>query len=217
VRGPDRASSPGPKSAGRPDDEPGMARFLTLVLVIGAIYFAANRVDIFGGGPRIDGDQVVVESRDLEFHFQSRGPVADSYMVFGGTVVPGPNGLGDVVASTLSMDHARSISRSYPDFHLCKSPGAAQAKRFTKSTTFFAADRRARSALKQAVALHDERVRSGGERTCLSVEGVGLRAESILVSQDGSDITQQFRRFLDSSRLVLAQSAQVVDCSALLR
>jgi hypothetical protein len=194
-----------------------MARLVTLLLVIGAIYFAANRIDIFGSGPRIDGNRVTVETADLELHFQSRGSVANSYMVFGGTVVPGPNGLGDVAISTLPMDRARSISRSYPDFHRCKSPGAAQAKRFMESTTFFAADRSTRSALEQAIALHDERVRSGGERTCVSVNGVDLRTESIRVRQDGSDITQQFSRILDRSRLVLAKSADVVDCRTMLR
>lgn len=194
-----------------------MGRILVLLLVAGAIYLAVNRIDVFRSGPRIDGSHVTVESGDLELHFRSRGPVADSYMVFGGGTVPGRNRVGDVVVATLSMDYAREIHRSYPDFDQCSSRGAARAKRLTESTTFFAADSRARSALKEAVALHDQRVRSAGERTCLSVKGLGLQTESIRISSDGSDITEQFRPILDRSQLVLARSAEVVDCSALLR
>ncbi len=65
--------------------------------------------------------------------------------------------------------------------------------------------------------LNEERVRSGGERTCLTVSGSELSLDAVRLKQNSEDITSELRPKLARTRMVLAESAEIVDCQPLLR
>ena len=138
-------------------------------------------------------------------------------MIFGGTNADMRNNVSDALLSTLAMRHASLIHQRYPDFHLCKSPGAAQAKRYIEASNFIGTTRRARRAVRKAVDVHAERIRGGGERTCISIAGAALSFDSVSLKEDGRDVTGDFGNALRMNPYYLAEEAELVDCAALLR
>ncbi len=194
-----------------------MVRLLVIAGVLFLAYWATGIVVGQTGVPRVEGGTVHLDTDDLEVRFATLGPVSESYMLFGGNNEQPRNSLTHATMATLEISHARLIHERYPDFHMCKSPGAAKAKRLIETVSFLAAGRRARNALVEAVDLNEERVRSGGERTCLTVSGSELSLDAVRLKQNSEDITSELRPKLARTRMVLAESAEIVDCQPLLR
>ena len=194
-----------------------MRALVILALLVAVGYALVNEVSLGSAAVRIDGSHVVVDTGQLEVRFTRAGSLSDSFMVFGGNAERHANSFTDATLATLAMRHAQLIHQSYPDFHRCKSPGAAQAQRLTETSNFVGANRGARRALVKAVGLHDERVGQGGERTCVSVNGEQLRFDSVRAKQDGSDLTQQLGRAFAGASFYLAESVEIPDCQTLLR
>jgi hypothetical protein len=170
-----------------------------------------------GGGVRLENGYVIVATKDLEARFSRGAPVSTSYMVFGGLNDRHPNALQDAHLATLEMRHAQLIHATYPDFHRCSSPGAAQAKRYVEDFSVIGAGGSEARALRRVVDLHGERVASGGERTCVSLEGAELQLESVVLRADGRDVTQEVAGAFQSTRFVLADQVKIPDCQSLLR
>ena len=190
-----------------------------MLLAFGAAgYLLVNEVALRGGGARIDGSRVVVETADLEATFTKTLPLEESYMVFGGNADRHPNLLTDAFLAGLPMRDARMIYHDYPDFHMCKSPGAKQAQRLVQDLSFVAVDRAARKGLSKAIDLHEERLGGGpeAERTCVTVRGSLLEFNSVKVRENGHDLTAEFGPRLAQSSFALAESVEIADCPSLL-
>jgi hypothetical protein len=199
-----------------------MGRLLLLVLAAGAAWVLVNHVglsslDPRGAGARVEGGQLVRDAGDFEARFSMVGSLDDAYMLFGGQMTHQRNSLTHAVVAGLAIDHARLISASYPDFHLCKSPGAPQAQRYTEDLSLVAADRAARNTLEEALELFQSRLRGGGDRTCIRVIGAPLVLDSVRLAQHDEDITQEVAPAFDRSNFVLAKGVVIEDCAALLR
>jgi hypothetical protein len=197
-----------------------MGRFLFFVLLVGTGWFLLNvigvSIDPRGVGTRIEGRNVILAADQLEARYSMVGSLHESYMLFGGDVQQRRNSVTHATAAGLPILNARAISAVHPDFHMCKSPGAKQAMAYTKTLSFVAADRAALNTLVDAVELFKERLRSGGERTCISVTGAPLALKSIVVVENGADITREVAGAINQAHLVLAQSVQIQDCQSLL-
>jgi hypothetical protein len=193
-----------------------MGKLVLFAAALGAIYFMVNYIGFLGPGPREDGQHVIVETEDLEFRFVKGASIVTSYMVFGGSLASGNNSFSDVGMATLDERSVRAYAVRYADFFECSSPAAAQAKQQVESLTFIASNDSARSALREAISLHEERVRNDAERTCIAVRGIELQPGSVHSTANGSDMTSQLGGALRRSKLVLARSASVIDCHTLL-
>jgi hypothetical protein len=194
-----------------------MGRLVVFLLLIAAGYLLINRLDPSTPGLSEDGGQLVVETAQLEARFSRIGSLSDSFMVFGGNNQQMTNSLTHVTLSGLPIRHARLIGQTYPDFHLCKSPGAAQAQRLTESTSFIGANRGARRTLIEAIDVHGERVRSGGDRTCVTISGHQLTLDSVHLKHDGRDITRDVAPTFGGTRFAVAEEVELADCASLLR
>ncbi len=198
-----------------------MGRVLFFILLVGTGWFLLNvigvSIDPRGVGTKIEGREIVRDAGQLEASFRVAGSLHESYMLFGGDAKQRRNSITHATAAGLPIRNARAIASVYPDFHMCKSPGAKQAMQHTQTLSFIAADRSALNTLADAVELFEERLGSGGERTCISVSGASLALQSVRVEENGADITRDVAPALDQSRLVLAQSVQIQDCQSLLR
>ena len=189
-----------------------------MLLAFGAAgYLLVGEIVMGGGGPRIEGSLVIVETADLEATFIRMEPVDEVYMVFGGNAQHHSNLLTDAFVAGLPVRDARMISYDYPDFHLCKSPGAKLAQRQTQDLSFVAADRTAKKRLRQTIDLHAERLGADGERTCVAVRGARIALESVKHRDSGHDLTAEFRTHLAQSSFILAESVEIADCEPLLR
>jgi hypothetical protein len=194
-----------------------MRNLVIIALVVAVGYALVNEVSLGSAAVRIDGSHVLVDTGELEVRFYRAGPISDSFMVFGGTAERHENSFTDATMATLAMRHAQLIHQRYPDFHRCKSPGAAQAQRLTETSNFVGANPAVRRALVKAVGLHDERVGQGGERTCVSVNGEQLTFDSVRAKRDGSDLTQQLAGAFAGGSFYLAESVEIPECQTLLR
>ncbi len=205
-----------------------MGRFVfVFALLVGAAMLAANGVsisslsslDLRGVGTRIEGRRVVLESGQLEAHFSKAGSIEESYMLFGGDLQEHRNSIMHATIAGLATQHARFIAARHPDFYMCKSPGAKPAQQLTETMALVAGDRAALSALDEAATLFHERVRAGGERTCIHLRGAPLVLESVRI-EDGEvsqDISHEVVPKFVAMNFVLAESVELEDCKTLLR
>ena len=198
-----------------------MGRILFFILLVGTGWFLLNvigvSIDPRGVGTKIQGREVIRDADQLEVRFSMVGSLQESYMLFGGDTQTRRNSITHVTAAGLPIRNARSIASVYPDFHMCKSPGAKQAMQHTQNLSFVAADRAALNALIEAVELFEERIGTDAERTCISVTGAPISFESVTVVENGADLTRDVAPALNQTKLVLAQSVQIENCQSLLR
>ncbi len=194
-----------------------MGRFLIFILALGGGYLLIDKVGVSPfGGPQVNGREVVVETKQLRVHFTKVGSFSDSFMVFGGHNQRMTNRVDDASMATLAMRHAELISLTYPDFHRCASPGAAQAQQLTETSNFIGASRAAKRALVKAVDLHGERVRSSGDRTCISVSGSQLVFDSLELKETGQDLTAEMGSPFEQGSYYLAERVELPSCEDLL-
>ncbi len=197
-----------------------MGRFFFFILLVGTGWFVLNvigvSIDPRGVGTRIERRNIILDADQLEARYSVVGSLHESYMLFGGDAQQRRNSITQATAAGLPILNARAISAVHPDFLMCKSPGAKQAMKHTKTLSFVAADRAALNTLTDAVDLFKERLQSGGERTCISVIGAPLSLESVVVVENGADITRDIAGAINQTKLVLAQSVQIQDCQSLL-
>jgi hypothetical protein len=198
-----------------------MGRIFFFILLVVTGWFLLNvigvSIDPRGVGTQVQGREVIRDANQLEARFRVVGSLHESYMLFGGDAQQRRNSITHVTAAGLPIRNARSIASTYPDFHMCKSPGAKQAMQHTQTLSFVAADRAALNTLIDAVDLFEERLAAGGDRTCISVSGAPISLESVHIVQNGADITRDVAPSLNQTKLVLAQSVQIQDCQSLLR
>lgn len=195
--------------------------FFTLCLA-GAWLFMTNRISIASLDPRsvgtvVEGRRVTRTADQVEAEFYRLGGVSETYMLFGGDAQQRRNQIYHAHLAGLPLPDARALASRYPDFHLCASPGAAEAKRRVTSMNFLAADRASRATLVRAHALFQERLRAGGERTCLRIRGAELALEDArILDAPEVDFPHEARAALARSPTVLVEEAAIEDCAALL-
>jgi hypothetical protein len=191
-------------------------RLLMFALLIGAAYLLVGETWIAGSAARVDGNSVEVETDDFRVEFSRGNSLSDSFMIFGGNQQNLTNRIDHVHLAGLPIRHARSIRSQYPDFHMCKSPGAKQAQSLTEDFSFVAATSSVKQTLMDVVDHHADNLRADGERTCVRVRGARLSLESIHLKENGMDITSDVRPTMASTRFFLAEEAELADCQVLL-
>jgi len=188
---------------------------LCLIVLFGVGYVVVER----GGssGASFSGGDLVLDREDLEARFRLQGTVSESYMIFGGGRDDRHrNSFANVTYATLGLREAAAIHARYPDFHRCASPGSHEAKRLIQTTSLVAADRATARTLGDALDLHEQRVGSGGDRTCVTVRGSRIELSSVKVKENGEDITSQVVPRFRQASFRYIESAEIADCHALL-
>lgn len=124
--------------------------------------------------------QVLVADADYKATFTVEDPAEETYMLFGGNV--GDSTVAHAWLAGLDLATARRIGKKYPDFHMCKSPGALDAIRALRDVQVVA-DRRTLAKVGAAVKEHEARLGKGAERLCATVRGQRLALESIEIGK----------------------------------
>jgi hypothetical protein len=194
---------------------------LRLLLFVALMALLAPLVMNWTGGgnplaPAVVGTEVVIQTDDLEVRFDRYSPVSESYMLFGGSHGEMSNAVSNVVIAGLALRHARFIAERYPKFHMCSSPGAAQAKQLIEHMALVAADGSTRGTLAKALAHHDDAVASGGERTCLRFRGEQISLRSARHRDGGLDLTRQLVQGYRGTDFYYVSSAEIIPCQTML-
>lgn len=193
--------------------------FLALLVILAPLLIEGVSLDALRGNPldpTLDGSQLVVQTEDLEARFDRVGTFDESYMLFGGSDGEMKNSFGNVFVSGLAVRHAALIAQRYPDFYMCKSPGAAQAQRLVEDMAWIASDGSTRGTLRKALALYQKSLRSGGEQTCLAVSGERLMLGSVKHRDQGFDLTHEVGSGLRGTDFYLVTEAELAHCKSLL-
>jgi hypothetical protein len=207
-----------------------MGRFiLTFLLLVGAALVSVNGIgflaeiplslDLGGVGTQVEGRSVVRRADRVEARFTKIGSLEESYMLFGGDASQRANQINHASFAGLPTHDARAIASRYPDFYMCKSPGAKWAQDRTEAMSIIAGNREAVRTLERALALFNERLQAGGERTCVRVKGAPLSLDSVELDlgEQREDVTAKFQQMAAQTSFVLAESVEIEDCQTLLR
>jgi len=183
---------------------------IVFLLAVGlAVWVGFN----FLGGPSgpdlsIDGDDVLLATGDLDVRFAKGKSFEETYMVFGGGELDHRNAVANVTIAGLSLRHAKSISRRYPDFHRCASPGASFAKEKVVQLDMVPADGETWEILSTTLEEFDDSIKNDGDRVCVQVSGSKMTLSSAEVREMNEDVTDTFRM----SKFYLVDSASRVNC-----
>lgn len=176
----------------------------------GLIFASVLAVACSGGTTEVQvaGDEVSMKTDDLDVRFTKTTRLDQTFMLFGGGSLDHGNALSNVTYAALSLDRARPIHRRYPDFHRCKSGGAAMAQQAVEQLDLVPADDPTWSTLRSALDRFEHNLRDGGDRVCVRLTGSGLRLEAAEVREVGEDVSSRMPR----QNFFLVTSAHEVDC-----
>jgi hypothetical protein len=147
-----------------------------------------------GPAPEVNRSEIALHAGQLDVRFARGQKFAQTYMLFGGTATSHPNAISRVTLAGLPDYAARYIYQQYPDFHMCKSPGAPMAQNETRQIDIVPANSGIERRLKEALSMFDKNLREGGERVCVTLEGEMITLRSAVITEIGEDITGEFTR-----------------------
>lgn len=154
---------------------------------------------------------------DFEIHLTQAGRLFDTFMIFGGHLDRKlHNSFSDYSLGALEIGEASLIQRDYPDFHLCKSSGASLAQGKIRSLSLIAENQEIADILEDSIALHDERLTAGSERTCIELRGYQVEPTTILLKENSMDISQDIIPSLRNMDLYLIDGAEIRDCQTVI-
>jgi hypothetical protein len=185
-----------------------------LALRIGRLYARGRRsVSTLLGGPSdpdvtISENEVQLATLHLDARFSQKRPLNGTYMLFGGGQLDHPDAVSSISLAGLHADDVRRIAARYPDFYMCKSPGASLAKKAVVDLDLIPADGRTQKALWATLDRFNENIQSGGDRVCVSIRGQELDLESVEIREAKEPITEHYR----NNNFFLVTSASMVDC-----
>jgi hypothetical protein len=164
----------------------------------------------------VSGNSVMVDAGDFTAELSVTGDYKNTYMLFGGEYFKNKNLVNPIVLSGLEIDDAKSIYSRYPDFHLCKSPGAPLAQPKVKPLYLIPADESVFKELMNSIKSHEKNFASGEERICVVLSGKALT----LLSDEfpGTDSTKDIKKTyrVSPGQYYLINSAKIVQCKDLL-
>jgi hypothetical protein len=189
-----------------------MGRIIFLLTLLALAVYAY--LGLQGGAAVAVTDSAVIrDTGDLRIQFDRRAGFSGTFMIFGGHIDRAlPNSFTDTTVAGLDVEDARVLYRRYPDFHLCRSPGARVAQSRVQTLSLIARDRSVSDVIEQALALHMDRIEGGGERTCISLEGEDLALASVTLAQTGDDISHDVVPRFGHTDFYFAEYADIVDC-----
>ena len=191
-----------------------MKRVLALLAVVGAVWFGIHMASSPKGPDlTIGADEVLLATGDLDVRFTKGKSFEGTYMVFGGGNLDHRNALANVSLAGLSVRHAKTIHRQYPDFHRCASPGASLAKDKVVSLDIVPADGETLGLLRSTLEDFDDSIQSGGDRVCVELHGTRLKLASVEVREVGEDVTDT----VQMTKFYLVDSVSRVDCREAMR
>ena len=190
-----------------------MKKLLVLVVVVVVSWFGINQfLSSKGSDLTINGDEVLLATGDLDVRFSKGKPFEDTYMLFGGGHIEHRNAIANVSLAGLSVRHAKSISRRYPDFYRCASPGAALAKDRIVDLNMVPANGEMLDFLKSSLEEFNDNINNGGDRVCVQLSGSRLTLTSVEVREVGENVTDTIKM----SDFYLVDSASRIECQQVL-
>lgn len=192
-----------------------MRILLLVAFLLTSLALYHNRVIANPIGVSEEGRQVVVQSNGVETRFTKLGPASGTFMLFGG--IGQDTVWANADMSVIDGPQVEWLSRTWPDFYMCKSPGAKQAMELTHQLSLVAASGSVRNTLQGSVHRFEENLRGNGERVCVALSGQRLAVSSSTILANGTNFLQQIKMQGDPPSFMYVESAEIVDCQTITR
>jgi hypothetical protein len=193
-----------------------MRSLIVLGLVVFGIFIYLQQRD-HGGSVELNAGDMIKHTDDLDVRFIQQETLVDSFMIFGGHVDRRlTNSFSDYSLGALEIGEAALIRQKYPDFHLCKSPGAKLAQQKIQNLALIMETPQVAEVVEDSIALHSERLQQGGERTCLELRGHALEPAGVILRESNEDISADILPKLRNMHYYLIDGAEIRDCLSLL-
>jgi hypothetical protein len=177
---------------------------VVLIAVAGALWYW--RAQWLPGSVSVSGASVKTVLDGIDLTFQKTESFDREYVVFGGGAAEG-NSVYKILLAGLPSDRAQEIARRYPDYYMCASPGADEAKEAIVDLLILPSNNGVLSVLKNAVDTSIKNAEAGsGERVGVRLTGANITLVSAKDRKDGEDFTSK----LGGQNYVFVDSAQVV-------
>ena len=137
------------------------------------------------------GEEVIVSLKNFDIHFERSGDFSETYMVFGGSDLSQEDMIEKISIYGIPMDKAISIYERYPDFHKCKSPGAAVAQNALVDLHIIPADSGVLNILKNMISQYEKNLKNDGNRVSVKLEGEVLKMTRGIMRKVNGDVTDQ--------------------------
>jgi hypothetical protein len=165
----------------------------------------------------LSAGDMIRHTDDFDVRFTQQETLADAFMIFGGHVDRKlSNSFSDYSLGALQIGDAAQIRQKYPDFHLCKSPGAKLAQNKIRTLALIMENPQVAEVVETSIELHSERVRQGRERTCLALRGRALQPAAVTLRENDRDISSDILPKLGRLQYYLIDGAELRDCLSLL-
>ena len=158
----------------------------------------------------LSDDEVIVSTKNNDVHFERVEGFTDTYMVFGGSDNSQTDIINKIWISGIPIDKAISIYERYPDFHECKSLGAASAQNALLDFRIIPADSEVLNILKNAISQYERNFRNDGDRIFVKLEGEVLKMTSIINRKWNADVMDQFPAQMKHG-YYLVKSAEIIE------
>jgi hypothetical protein len=193
---------------------PSMKSIITTLLIVAAIFTWLNKNDVTVETTAMG---TVKYTDDFKVHLTQTKTFFDTFMIFGGHLDKKlHNSISDYSLGALVIDEAAAIKRNYPDFYLCKSPGASIAHQKIQTLSLIAENKETADILEDTIALHDERLDEDGERVCVELRGYQVEPTSILLKENDMDISDDIIPSLRNKAFYLISGAEIRECQTIM-
>lgn len=142
-------------------------------------------------GAKVTGEEVIVAAGQLDVHFSRVTPFEGTYMLFGGAENNHANAFTKITLCGLEQSKAKYIHSRFPDFYMCKSPGAPLAQKETCQLDIVPADSKVLRSLKKSLDLFNKSLNDDRDRVCIRLKGEKLKLTSVVVREMNEDITKE--------------------------
>ena len=162
-----------------------------------------------------EDNELYVEAGDFDVYFESHEKFSETYMLWGAKRETHKAAFNEFFLDGISMADLRPIYRVYPNFYMCKSPGAPRAQKAMQPMNIIAADSSVLKALNEAVSEFNNSPGEGIDRVALYLEGVKLEMTAAIFRKADEDILDRLPHQARSNYF-LVEYAEMVDAQAAL-
>jgi hypothetical protein len=163
----------------------------------------------------ITDKEVIVKTNSMDVHFSRVRSFGNSYIIVGGAEITHGDAFSKITLAGLDINTARNIYSMYPDFHLCKSPGASMAQTATLDFDIVPANSKVMKNLRKTLKKHHEMIHNDGDRVCVKLEGMVMKLTSVTVRELNKDITGELPPQVHRDYF-LVTSAELLDSKEML-
>lgn len=159
--------------------------------------------------------EVIVSDETFDYYFERDRDFSGEFMVFGAFDHSRVGNIDTISISGINLEDAMSIYERYPDFHKCKSPGAALAQSKLLDIRIIPANPQVLETLNDAVSQYERNLKDDGDRIFVELGGERVILTSAIWREHDWEAIDQIPSLLRGAYYYV-ESAEITDAKIVL-